>query len=61
MLPNDRRWRAVLAMLLLVAAACTDLNDAVSLGYVQEMTGDVYVQPVGGYDPPVPVAPVPTA
>ena len=35
-----------------------DLNDAANRGYVQEMTGDVHVQPIGGSDPPVPVAPV---
>ena len=36
-----------------------DVNDYVKLGYAQEMTGDVYVQPVGGSEQPVSVARVP--
>ena len=36
-----------------------DVNDYVKLGYAQEMTGDVYVQPIGGSEQPVSVARVP--
>lgn len=36
-----------------------DLNEIGTRGYVQEMTGNVYVQSVGGSEDPVPVAPVP--
>ena len=36
-----------------------DLNEAARRGYVQEATGEVYVQPIGGSEAPTPVASVP--
>lgn len=36
-----------------------DLNEAVRRGYLQEATGEVYVQPIGGSEAPTPVASVP--
>lgn len=36
-----------------------DVNEGVKVGHMQEMAGDVHVQPIGGSTDPVAVAPVP--